>query len=132
MGDARTVFLLEKIGETFGVSPDELRTDMDGLGAEVRPFFEPDGPAKLIFVYQAPDAVDPKTGAVTRVGAKRLALTDGDGESVDGRAAYFIRNNPKGITEKFDPKDISVGSIKGGVLSSFNAVLSQMFHPVGC
>jgi hypothetical protein len=33
MGDARTVFLLEKIGETFGVSPDELRTDMDGLGA---------------------------------------------------------------------------------------------------
>ena len=48
MGDARTVFLLEKIGETFGVSPDELRTDMDGLGAEVRPFFEPDGPAKLI------------------------------------------------------------------------------------
>ena len=129
MGDARTVFLLEKIGETFGVSPDELRTDMDGLGSEVRPFFEPDGPAKLIFVYQAPDAVDPKTGAVTRVGAKRLALTDGDGESVDGRAAYFIRNNPKGITEKFDPKDISVGSIKGGVLSSFNAVLSQMFHP---
>ena len=129
MGDARTVFLLEKIGETFGVSPDELRTDMDGLGAEVRPFFEPDGPAKLIFVYQAPDAVDPKTGAVTRVGAKRLALTDGDGEPVDGRAAYFIRNNPKGITEKFDPKDISVGSIKGGVLSSFNAVLSQMFHP---
>ena len=57
MGDARTVFLLEKIGETFGVSPDELRTDMDGLGSEVRPFFEPDGPAKLIFVYQAPDAV---------------------------------------------------------------------------
>ena len=129
MGDARVVFLLEKIGETFGVSPDELRGDMDGLGDKVRPFFEPEGPHKLIFVYQAPDTVDPKTGAVTRVGAKRLALTDGDGESVDGRAAYFIRNNPKGITEKFDPKDISAGSIKGGVLSSFNAVLSQMFHP---
>ena len=57
MGDARVVFLLEKIGETFGVSPDELRGDMDGLGDKVRPFFEPEGPPKLIFVYQAPDTV---------------------------------------------------------------------------
>ena len=66
MGDARVVFLLEKIGETFGLSPDELRGDMDGLGDKVRPFFEPEGPPKLIFVYQAPDTVDLKTGAVTR------------------------------------------------------------------
>ena len=91
MGDARVVFLLEKIGETFGVSPDELRGDMDGLGDKVRPFFEPEGPHKLIFVYQAPDTVDPKTGAVTRVGAKRLALTDGEANDMPSFNATLDR-----------------------------------------
>ena len=103
MGDARVVFLLEKIGETFGCRRMSFAGTWTAWAIRSGRSSS-QGPPKLIFVYQAPDTVDPKTGAVTRVGAKRLALTDGDGESVDGRAAYFIRNNPRASPRSSTPR----------------------------
>lgn len=52
---------------------------------QVWQFFEPEGPVKLIFLYQVPETVDAMGDLVPTGKTPKLMLTEGDVDRVHGR-----------------------------------------------
>jgi hypothetical protein len=52
------------------------------------------------------------------------------GERLSGKCLFFVRVNPKGITEKTLETDVAVGEIQGSVLDTFKALLADLFLPL--
>jgi hypothetical protein len=52
------------------------------------------------------------------------------GERLSGKCLFFVRVNPKGITEKTLESDVAVGEIQGSALDTFKALLADLFLPL--
>lgn len=52
------------------------------------------------------------------------------GERLSGKSLFFVRVNPKGISEKTLESDVAVGEIQGSALDTFKALLADLFLPL--
>ncbi len=52
------------------------------------------------------------------------------GERLSGKCLFFVRINPKGISEKTLESDITVGEIQGSALETFKALVEDLYLPV--
>jgi dynein heavy chain len=52
------------------------------------------------------------------------------GERLSGKCLFFVRVNPKGISEKTLESDVAVGEIQGSALDTFKALLADLFLPL--
>lgn len=52
------------------------------------------------------------------------------GERLSGKCLFFVRVNPKGVSEKTLEADVAVGEIQGSALDTFRALLADLFLPV--
>lgn len=52
------------------------------------------------------------------------------GERLPGKSLFFVRVNPKGISEKTLESDVAVGEIQGSALDTFKALLADLFLPL--
>ncbi|EEH55878.1 flagellar outer dynein arm heavy chain gamma [Micromonas pusilla CCMP1545] len=95
-------------------------------------FYDANGPPKLLLYHQTPETSSGPDGEFAPVpGApKKLFLTSGEVDSLREHALYFIRVNPKGVTEKTVEQDVMAGEVRGGALASFRALVSNLFVPV--
>jgi dynein heavy chain len=86
----------------------------------------------LLLYHQTPETSSGPDGEFAPVpGApKKLFLTSGEVDSLREHALYFIRVNPKGVTEKTVEQDVMAGEVRGGALASFRALVSNLFVPV--
>lgn len=57
-----------------------------------------------------------------------LLLTQLD--KLSGKCVYFVRTNPKGISEKTYENDMAVGEITGTALDTFKALVSDLYLPL--
>jgi hypothetical protein len=51
-------------------------------------------------------------------------------DKLSGKCVYFVRTNPKGITEKTCEADMAVGEITGTALDTFKALVSDLYLPL--
>ena len=86
----------------------------------------------MLLYHQTPETSSGPDGEFAPVpGApKKLFLTSGEVDSLREHALYFIRVNPKGVTEKTVEQDVMAGEVRGGALASFRALVSNLFVPV--
>ena len=93
---------------------------------QIKHFYLPDGPSKLLFYYQSNGAGD--------AGPKKLTLTDGVTTALapGADALYLLRTTTKkeGIVEKGCEQDIMCGLIRGNALDSFRTLIGQLYAPV--
>lgn len=47
-----------------------------------------------------------------------------------GKCMFFVRINPKGVSEKAIESDIAVGEIQGSALDTFKALVADLYLPV--
>jgi hypothetical protein len=47
-----------------------------------------------------------------------------------GKCLFFVRVNPKGVSEKSIESDIAAGEIQGSVLDTFKALVADLYLPV--
>jgi hypothetical protein len=52
------------------------------------------------------------------------------GERLPGKSLFFVRVNPKGVSEKMLESDVAVGEIQGSALDTFKALLAEVFLPL--
>jgi dynein heavy chain len=52
------------------------------------------------------------------------------GERLPGKSLFFVRVNPKGVSEKTLESDLAVGEIQGSALDTFKALLAEVFVPL--
>ena len=73
----------------------------------VSAFFEPDGPQKLMFVYQPgePSAEGGDSAPAS------LQLTSGELERLTGKCVYFVRTGLKGVSERTLEQDMMMGMV---------------------
>eukprot|EP00854_Cymbomonas_tetramitiformis_P001067 gene1068-1616_t len=97
--------------------------------AKLDDFFRANGPWKLIFYYQIPEQEGPDGHYVLNGTEEKLFWTTGEVEKLSGKAVYFLRNNPKGVTDKTE-QDILSGEIIHSTLETFRALLADLFLPI--
>jgi hypothetical protein len=52
-------------------------------------------------------------------------------DRLTGKCVYFVRTNPKGVSEKTLDADVAAGDILGpGVLDAFRALVSDVYLPI--
>ena len=98
----------------------------------VEPFFTPQGPPKLVFLYQPEERLDAR-GAWEPVGDPVLTLVDeasmGDARMA-GASVYFVRVDPsKAITPDKPAGDIAVGMMRESALVTLRTMVNHLYHP---
>ena len=97
---------------------------------QVSGFLDGTGASKLIWYYQVPEELN-ENGELVQVGTDpTLQLTSGDTDRITGKAVYFIRQNPKGVSEKTIDADVTVGEVLAGALESYKALVTDLFLPI--
>ena len=97
---------------------------------QVSGFLDGTGASKLIWYYQVPEELN-ENGELVQVGTDpTLQLTSGDTDRITGKAVYFIRQNPKGVSEKTIDADVTVGEVLTGALESYKALVTDLFLPI--
>lgn len=51
-------------------------------------------------------------------------------ERVTGKAVFFARTNPKGVSEKTVDSDIACGEVSGSALDNLRAIVSELYLPI--
>lgn len=51
-------------------------------------------------------------------------------DALSGKCVYFVRINPKGVSEKTVEADIVCGEIAGNALELFKAIVADMYVPI--
>ena len=54
----------------------------------------------------------------------------GPNEPVVSKLVYFVRVNPKGVSEKTVEQDVISGEISGTALQNFRAIISELYLPI--
>ena len=92
----------------------------------VSAFFEPDGPQKLMFVYQPgePSAEGGDSAPAS------LQLTSGELERLTGKCVYFVRTGLKGVSERTLEQDMMMGMVSGAALESYTSLVSELYLPI--
>lgn len=93
-------------------------------------FFEAGGPAKVHFFYQPEEALNEEGEWVPTGEAAELVLADPQSRRVTRKASFFVRTNPKGVSEKTVEQDISFGEVLPGALENFKALVADLFVPI--
>lgn len=57
-------------------------------------------------------------------------LLQSQGDRLSGKCLFFVRVNPKGVSEKTLESDVAVGEIQGTALDTFKALLADLFLPL--
>jgi dynein heavy chain len=97
---------------------------------EIKAFYEPAGPPKLLFYHQVPE-VENADGDFVQVGsAKKLFVTSGELDRLREHAVYFVRTNPRGVSDKSVEQDVMAGEVRGSVLDSFRALVTNLYVPI--
>ncbi|KAI8792083.1 dynein heavy chain 5, axonemal [Biomphalaria glabrata] len=124
--DARHKYLVQQLAtalnldtsvvEEFIVSDD--RFDM------ISEFFKADGSRKIMFFYQ-----DVNRGSAEK---KKLFITPGDAEGLNGICLFFLRTTTKAITPANIPQEVNFGTLDctgGKILAGFEKHLSKIILP---
>ena len=145
MADTRFRFIASKLAEAYGQPENAIEKTIIHDKAHVSKFFEPSGPSSLLYVYE------------TEKGATKPTLHRmSPNESITGKLVYFVRLNPKGISEKTIEADVSnawndlgslmilrisqthknsnvqvlSGEVHGAALANFSAIVSELYLPI--
>lgn len=51
-------------------------------------------------------------------------------ERVHGKAVFFVRLNPKGVSEKTVEADVACGEVSGSALDNFRAIIAELYAPI--
>eukprot|EP00898_Chlorokybus_atmophyticus_P005691 jgi/Chlat1/6122/Chrsp409S05665 len=79
----------------------------DSTLAQINDFFTPNGVQKLVFFHQVPEVETPEGEFVQKGKRPTLYLTTGEMDKLRGKAAYFVRVNPKGVTAATIEQDVA-------------------------
>ncbi|XP_077977872.1 dynein axonemal heavy chain 5-like isoform X2 [Glandiceps talaboti] len=135
--DARHQYLFEKLAYSIGIEVSQVEDFV--LGDEkfelIEEFFAADGPRKLMFYYQESAGREAmiSRAETSSVGTaplqKRLFLTTGASEGLNGICYFFIRTTNKAIQIQNIAQDINFGSIdasNGKILQGCERFLSKV------
>ena len=124
-------WIANKLKEALG--PDGHLADgaVKDAQQQVQALVGADGPLKIMFFFQLPEAETDFGEYITIQGAKpKLFFTTGERERVRGRCFYFVRmNNAKALDIKSIETDMTYGEVPPNILESFQVTLSQVFTP---
>ena len=128
--DTRHKWIATKLSESYGNVGTIAEAAIHEYKSTIDNFFEIDGPQKLIWFFQEPQAGFEGEEEVEVVGDARLFLTTGDVDALTNKAVYFVRTSPKGVFEKSVEQDVAVGEIAEGSLETFRTLLTEVFIPI--
>ncbi|XP_071482850.1 dynein axonemal heavy chain 5-like, partial [Diadema antillarum] len=104
----------------------------------IEEFFAQDGPRKLMFFYQETmgrDTLYSRTdtsSVVTQPAQKRLFLTTGTSEGLNGMCYFFLRSTNKAITVANIAAEVNFGMMdcgNGKILEGFKTMLARVMMP---
>lgn len=98
--------------------------------AFINGFFDKDGRPALLIYYQVPEELNGDGEWVKKGSTPALVVAQSAEHRLTGSACFFVRINPKGITEKTIDQDVHVGCIKGAALASVTSLVADFFIPV--
>ncbi|XP_072018853.1 LOW QUALITY PROTEIN: dynein axonemal heavy chain 5-like [Amphiura filiformis] len=141
--DARHQFIFGKLAESIRIEITQVEDFL--LGDDkfdlLENFFAANGPRKLMFFYQEAPSRETlysrngvgATGSVANQPTqKRLFLTTGAAEGLNGMCYFFIRSSSKAITASNIANEVNFGSVDatgGKILDGFQKLLSLVMVP---
>uniref|UniRef100_A0A383W453 AAA+ ATPase domain-containing protein n=1 Tax=Tetradesmus obliquus TaxID=3088 RepID=A0A383W453_TETOB len=129
--DQRHRYIISKIVEGFGIDEAVVEKKVISEKQHVNAFLEGSGLSALKWSYQIPEEKS-KDGSWVQKGSKPvLVLSHQQADRVgSGKCMFFVRINPKGVSEKAIESDIAVGEIQGSALDTFKALVADLYLPV--
>mmetsp|Transcript_5388 Transcript_5388/g.12712 ORF Transcript_5388/g.12712 Transcript_5388/m.12712 type:complete len:4322 (-) Transcript_5388:507-13472(-) len=137
--DGRHRYLVSKLAEAFSIPEAQCERSLMQEKTKVNSFFEPTGPASLVYVFevlQTPEKTNQANGS-GRIVPRQPSMRGGPvlhrlgpNEPLHGTAVYFVRTNPKGVSEKTVDYDITCGELSGSALENFRAMVAELYVPL--
>uniref|UniRef100_H2XPC8 AAA+ ATPase domain-containing protein n=1 Tax=Ciona intestinalis TaxID=7719 RepID=H2XPC8_CIOIN len=139
--DARHKYIISKVADAIGVDDTTVEDQIvsDDHFDLIETFFAPNGTKKLMFYYQD---VAPRESAYSRaadvasvipsISAKKLFLTNGDGDALTGFCYFFVRTISKPITSANIANEVNFGMIDSsadGLLKGIETLLGRIMIP---
>jgi dynein heavy chain len=124
-------WIANKLKEALGAADGHLAdAAVKDASTNVTAFVGADGPLKIMFFFQLPEAETDSGEFITTGSKPKLFFTTGERERVRGRCFFFVRmNNAKALDIKNIETDITYGEVPPNILESFQVTLSQVFTP---
>ncbi|KAK3724620.1 hypothetical protein RRG08_041104 [Elysia crispata] len=121
--DARHKYLMEQLANALNLDSGAIEEFMvsDDRFEMMETFFKADGSRKIMFFYQ--DVAKDK---------KKLFITPGDAEGLNGICLFFLRTTTKAITPQNIAQEVNFGTMDctgGKILAGFEKTLSKIFLP---
>jgi hypothetical protein len=125
--DARHRFILQRLKDGFNIARVtiiEQFMSQERVQSQLNDFFRAEGIPTLIFFFQPPRSTGEDEGVVTDA-APVLSLNVASKEKMTDKAIYFVRTNPKGVTQAIE-QDVCYGEIPKDPLADFDFILGQV------
>eukprot|EP00961_Rhodomonas_salina_P206903 2793227-Rhodomonas_salina.2 len=114
-------WICNKLKEALGTADANLvDAALKDANQQVQAFIGADGPLKIMFFFQLPEAETDFGEFITTGSKPKLFFTTGERERVRGRCFFFVRmNNTKAMDMKNVETDITYGEVPSNILESF-------------
>jgi len=112
-----------QVSEALGVAKEVADRTISREKAFINNFFDKDGRTALLLYYQVPEELSADNEWVKRGSTPHLIVAQTPDQRLSGSAVYFVRTNPKGISEKTIADDVQCGCIKGSALGSLRSLV---------
>ncbi|CAG9462434.1 unnamed protein product [Pedinophyceae sp. YPF-701] len=128
--DSRHRFICAKVAEVYGIPNVAVVEKLVQNNLEhVTSLFQKDGVPCVAFSYEAQEAQD-AAGEWAKTEKPQVRLGIPAASRTEHPVVYFVRCNPKGVSEKSVDADLSVSVTTGEALANFRALVEELFVPV--
>jgi hypothetical protein len=93
-------------------------------------FCSSSGPPTLLIGFHVPEEHNIEGEWVKRGSTPCLQVLASLDQRLSGAGCYFVRLNPKGISDKTIADDINYGVIKGNALNTLKSLINDFYAPV--
>ncbi|XP_076826623.1 dynein axonemal heavy chain 5 [Brachyhypopomus gauderio] len=135
MLDSRHTYLIAKIASTLNLGEADVEEALlsDDKFGMIEDFFSSNGSKKLLFYYQTHGNTSSWTDSVSgKSGGKKLFITTGTTENLNGFCLFFLRNTGKAITTSNVSQEVNFGILdcmNGNILHNLEKLFTQVLYP---
>ncbi|XP_041462810.1 dynein heavy chain 5, axonemal-like [Lytechinus variegatus] len=138
--DSRHAFMFSSLAEALNMELSQVEDFLlgDDKFDMIGEFFAQDGPRKLMFFYQEATSRDTlysrtdTSSVITQPTQKKLFLTTGTSEGLNGMCYFFLRSTNKAITPANIAAEVNFGMMdctNGKILQGFKMMLDKIMMP---
>jgi hypothetical protein len=129
--DSRHRWIAAKVAETFGISnAAQVEKVISSDEANVSSLFEKDGKPCVAFSFEAMEKQDGASGEWKAVEKPTVRVGFPEHSHVANKVIYFVRANPKGVSDKNIEADLTYNVLAGNALSKFRTLIEELYLPV--